>query len=199
MSTRYVYAGVLSSLFFIIIYGILDIFLLLSIIISIIVFIAFILIYKEKDVRKYDPKLMLNYSYQISKIYNLANDFGEGTLQKRLFKIVEIAEKILLLIESRSNKVEQAYNFFDYYLTITIKILLQYQIDIKNESNDIEKDTLKVEEHIKKIEIAFEKQLKNMNQIGKLNLEADIRVFEKTLKMDGFIDDMKDVENEDGK
>ena len=198
MSKRYIYSGIISSLCFCGIYLYFQFYLVISILISIVIFIAFVLIYREKDIRKYDPKLMMNYSYQVSRIYNLANAFSDSDLQKRALKITETAEKIFTLLENKPNKVEQGYNFFDYYLNITLKILMQYQTIKNNELVDNDKQLVKLAEHIKKIEIAFEKQLRNMHQDNMLDMESEIRVFEKTLKMDGFIDTMKDV-NLDGK
>ena len=55
MKKRYIYASLLSGLFFIILYVVLNFGLIISLLLTVGVYVGAIFFFKEKDVRKYDP------------------------------------------------------------------------------------------------------------------------------------------------
>ena len=53
---RYIYSAIVSSLFFIVCYGLLSINVILSIILTIAFYVGGIFLYKNKDIREYTPE-----------------------------------------------------------------------------------------------------------------------------------------------
>ncbi len=79
--------------------------------------------------------------------------------------------------------MEQVFDFFDYYLDITYKILLRYNMIAKSQ-NKTPNDKVfmnSTREFLRKISEAFSKQLANMKEARMLDIESEIRMFEKTV------------------
>ena len=183
---RYYYATVLSSLFFIIFYGILDYNLFIVLLLTFITFIGFIFFFKEKDVRVYDPKIIQTYYFGISKIANFQNRIDNEDLKEKIKQLTFLTEKILEKIKDRPHKVEQVYDFCDYYLNITYKILTQYtKITERTEASNKELGFRKKTPHYLDALIKlFNQQNKNMNEETMMDVNSSIKVFEKTMGLD---------------
>ena len=88
----------------------------------------------------------------------------------------------MVSLSQRPRKVEQIFSFFDYYLDIAYKILYKYNnISGNKEIKDSEKKYKEnTKDYLQKILDAFEKQSKNMQEAKMLDIDTEIKIFEKT-------------------
>ncbi len=182
MKKRYIYASLLSVLLFIILYVVLDFNVIISIILALVTYVGGIFFFKEKDVRKYDPNLIMHYCYLISKIDNYTNLIEDDKVDKDIKDISVKSEKIVNMLEHKPDKVTQVYDGFDYYLPFTIKILEQYVLlqSTEGHNNDDEKKFIKeINTTLDYIEKEIDKLLNNMNYTKMLDVNASIEVFKK--------------------
>lgn len=179
---RYIYAAILASIFFLIIYLLVKINIIISIFLTIAIYYGGILLFKEEDVREFNSENINNYYYLASKVQNEA----EKTKNKEIISICENIGKntdsILVSLSQRPRKVEQIFSFFDYYLDIAYKILYKYNNisgnkDIKESEKKYKENT---KDYLQKILDAFEKQSKNMQEAKMLDIDTEIKIFEKT-------------------
>ncbi|MBR4262153.1 MAG: 5-bromo-4-chloroindolyl phosphate hydrolysis family protein [Bacilli bacterium] len=180
VQTRYFRAAILASVFFIVIYLLVKFDLLISILLTVLIYIGGILLFKPKDIRQFSEEYVNGYYYLGSKIQNVANHSENDSIKESATKITEFTDKILNSLSQRPNKVEQAFDFFDYYLDIAYKIIYKYNYIYKKEDQTKEekkyiKDT---PTFLKDIETAFEKQYKNMQESRILDIDAEIKLFE---------------------
>ena len=179
---RYIYAAFLASIFFLIIYLLVKINIIISIFLTIAIYYGGILLFKEEDVREFNSENINNYYYLASKVQNEA----EKTKNKEIISICENIGKntdsILVSLSQRPRKVEQIFSFFDYYLDIAYKILYKYNnISGNNDIKDSEKKYKEnTKDYLQKILDAFEKQSKNMQEAKMLDIDTEIKIFEKT-------------------
>ena len=179
---RYIYAAFLASIFFLIIYLLVKINIIISIFLTIAIYYGGILLFKEEDVREFNSENINNYYYLASKVQNEA----EKTKNKEIISICENIGKntdsILVSLSQRPRKVEQIFSFFDYYLDIAYKILYKYNnISGNKEIKDSEKKYKEnTKDYLQKILDAFEKQSKNMQEAKMLDIDTEIKIFEKT-------------------
>lgn len=179
MKKRYIYASLLASLLFLILYVFLNFNVFISLLLTIFSYIGGIFFFKEKDIRTYDPKLLMHYCYLISKLANYTNKIEDSNINKNIKDITKEAEKIIVMLEQKPNKVTQVYDGFDFYLPLSIKVVDQY-IYLKN------KETLTKEENkfineinicLDNIEIEIKKLLENMNYTKMLDINSSIDLF----------------------
>ena len=180
MKKRYIYASLLSGLFFIILYVVLNFGLIISLLLTVGVYVGAIFFFKEKDVRKYDPNIIMHYCYLISKLVHYSEMTDDKVLSKNIKEITDEAERIIVMLEQKLNKVTQVYDSFDYFLPLTIKVVEEYQ-GLKN------KEKLTAEElkfmnnslkYLDNIELEFKKLLENMNYTKMLDINSSIEIFE---------------------
>ena len=126
--------------------------------------------------------LLVKINIITSKVQNEA----EKTKNKEIISICENIGKntdsILVSLSQRPRKVEQIFSFFDYYLDIAYKILYKYNnISGNKEIKDSEKKYKEnTKDYLQKILDAFEKQSKNMQEAKMLDIDTEIKIFEKT-------------------
>lgn len=178
---RYIYSGFVSALFFIVSYGVLDINIIISIILTILIYLGGIFLFKTKDIRTLNPKDIDNYYFWASKCANRASNIDNKEIKEIVEKITVYTDEIIVSLTQRPKKVEQVFDFFDYYLNITYKILYRYNL-LLSQKNITEKDKKFLEdtiEYLKNICSAFERQLSNMKEARMIDIESEIRMFEK--------------------
>lgn len=184
MKKRYIYSAYLASALFIILYIFLSFPFLITLPIIVITYIGGIFLFKEKDVRNYNPKLIMHYCYLISKIENYSNLIKDKKVQKNIKDISKKSEKIIVMLEQKPNKVTQVYDGFDFYLPQTIKILDQYvSLSEKETLTTTEKKfQAEINQTLDYIEIEIDKLLENMNYTKMLDINASIEMFQKANK-----------------
>ena len=177
---RYIYAGLCSSLFFIIIYGFLRINILISILLTVFIYIGGIFLFKKDDMREFNSESVNNYYYLASKVFNQANLTKDDNIINMVQEMSKLTDTILVSLSQRPKKVEQVFTFFDYYLDVSYKILYKYNYtkgkdDINSDDEKFLKNTAN---YIKEILEAFKKQNKNMQEAKVIDMETEIKVFE---------------------
>lgn len=180
---RYIYSGVTSALFFIVIYGIMDFNIFLSVILTACIYLGGIFLFKEKDIRTLDSESINNYYFWASRVANRA----ELTKDERIIALAEsitsTTDAIIVSLSQRPKKVEQVFSFFDYYLDIAYKMLYRYNI-LKDKENVSQKDQAFLESvptYLEKIAGEFTRQLSNMQESKMLDIENEIKIFESSL------------------
>ena len=180
---RYIYSAIVSSLFFIVCYGLLSINVILSIILTIAFYVGGIFLYKNKDIREYTPESVNYYYFQASRIANLANGIEDTKIRENVETITKFTDQILISLEQRPKKVEQVFDFFDYYMDITYKILYQYKnlVNKKERTSKEENFISSLPKYFDEIIKGFDNQLKNMQEARMVDVAAEINMFEHTV------------------
>lgn len=197
LQKRYIYSALLASLGFIILYLILDFSILLALIFTLVIYIAGIFLFKEKDVREYDPDDLNRYHFQTSKLMSYKDRIKNKEIGKIIEKISNISVKTLSALTQKPKKVTQVYNFYDYYMGLLLKLVEKYQyLESKKELSEVEKKFLNdTENYLKNIEIQFQKQLDNMYRTESIDVQREIKLFENICHIEGLDKETKEGEN----
>ena len=179
---RYIYAAFLASAFFLITYLLVKLPIFVAIILTAAIYYGGVLLFKKEDVREFNSENINNYYYLASKVQNESNRTENKEIIKTCEEIGKNTDSILVSLSQRPRKVEQIFSFFDYYLDIAYKILYKYN-SIKGKQDVNSKDKKYLENtpgYLQKILEAFEKQSKNMQEAKMLDIDTEIKIFEKT-------------------
>lgn len=198
MRKKYVFPVIIGGAFFAVPYLALNIPLLPSMLSAGVAYGAGWLIFRGKDnnskidlsVQNSEEALKIANDNNL-KLVNISSKLENEDLVKNIDEIVDISNKIIKAIKEKPEKMNNANNFLNYYLPVTIKILQRYD-EIENQKLETEQ-TIKfmksIQDMIKTIKEAFKKQLENMYHSDMIDTNAEIKVFESMLKADGFLDD----------
>lgn len=180
LQKRYLYSALLSATFFIVIYGLINFNIFISIFLTAVIYLGGIFLFKEKDIRVMDAENVNNYYFMASKCANIASSIEDEEIKEYVDKIAVYTDEILVSLTQRPKKIEQVFDFFDYYLDMTYKILQRYVLSLKHENKTKKDDKFltNTRDYIKKIVENFEKQLNNMKEARMLDIESEIRIFE---------------------
>lgn len=176
---RYIYSSFLAGLFFAIFYVFVDINIFISLLITFVIFLTGILIFKEKDVRVYDPNKEFDYCYQTSKLLNYSNYINDEKIKKLIKSISSSSESILNLIDSNKNKITQIYNFYDYYLDLALKMVTKY-MTVRDKDKEF---ASKVDDYLENIDDAYKKLLNSLKQNNSIDVDREIKMFERKLNI----------------
>lgn len=105
--------------------------------------------------------------------------------------IVAITDKILKDIENDPKDLRQARQFLNYYLDTTLKIVRRY-VELSRQSvlgADARETLAKAESSLETVRKAFEKQLAKLMEDDVMDLDTEIEVLERTIKMEGLGDE----------
>lgn len=190
---RYIYAGILGAFTFIILYLIINFNVIVSLLLATIMYLGGIFLYKEKDVREYNPDDINRYYFEASKISNYKNHIKDEEINKCITEIVDISSKILSALTQKPKKVTQVYNFFDNFMPFTNRLLNRYtSYKLKDNINDKEKlivdNTLNFLIQTKE---KFQTQLDNMYKVNQMDVKKEFELFKNVLNLD-------DLEDEEG-
>ena len=183
IQTRYLYSALLASIFFIFTFLLFRVNLILAILLTVVVYVGGIFLFKEKDIREFDSKSVNNYYFLASKVQNQANQTNDDGIIESVTEITKLLDEILVSLSQRPKKVEQTFDFFDYYLDVTYKILYKYNYINGHEEKDTKflKNTPK---YINSIVEEFKKLSKNMQESKLLDMQTEIKIFESTSGVD---------------
>lgn len=190
---RYIYAGILGAITFIILYLIINFNVIVSLFLATIMYLGGIFLYKEKDVREYNPDDINRYYFEASKISNYKNHIKDEEINKCITEIVDISSKILSALTQKPKKVTQVYNFFDNFMPFTNRLLNRYtSYKLKDNINDKEKlivdNTLNFLIQTKE---KFQTQLDNMYKVNQIDVKKEFELFKNVLNLE-------DLEDEEG-
>jgi len=125
---------------------------------------------------------------KLEQFESMVNRIESKTIQAKAMQIAALEHKILEDIESDPKDLKPARGFLTYYQDAAINIIQKYlQIMERGGSvSDIQASVAKVEPILETIRAAFEKQLSRLLENDVLDLDIEISVLEKTLKMEGL-------------
>lgn len=197
LQKRYIYSSGLASIGFIILYLILDFNILLALAITLVIYIAGVFIFKEKDVREYSPEDLNRYHFQTSKLMSYKDRIKNKEIGILIEKIGNISIKTLSALTQKPKKVTQVYNFYDYYMGLLLRLVEKYQyLEAKKELSDVEKKFINdTENYLRNIEIQFQKQLDNMYKTESIDVQREIKLFENICHIEGLDKETKEGEN----
>lgn len=183
---RFILSALVSGLSFIILYCILDFYLLMALLLSILIYIGGIFLFRGRDMRDYNPELISRYYFEMSKLNDYKEKIKDSTIKGRLAKIVNVCSKITKYLESKPNNATKIYNFLDYYLPFTTKIVTKYiEAEKKEEKTFVEnKLILKMSVYIKEVEHECDRLLEEIVKSKDKELDFEMKIFEKTSDLD---------------
>ena len=201
MKKGYIVSAIIGGTFFAIPYIGVGMGIIPSAVVGVVAFGAGNLIFKDSSKKEINSSYAKENIYdilkqakeQISELKRISLQIESGDLVNDIKEIINTSNKIIDTLSKKTEKLNQVYNFLNYYIPVTIKILTRYD-EIENQrltSNESKRFMESIEKTIKKIRKAFNEQLTNMYQAEMIDTDAEIKVFESMLKTDGFLDDMK--------
>lgn len=103
-------------------------------------------------------------------------------------QVAELERRIIEDIEADPKDLKPARGFLSYYQDAAVNILRKYQQIMERGASaaDVRASVAKVEPVLETIRAAFEKQLARLMENDVLDLDTEIAVLEKTLKMEGL-------------
>ena len=194
LQKRYIYSAILSGVFFIIVYALLDFPLLISLLLLVIVYIAGIFIFKSYDVRIYDASALARYQFEMSKLNDYKEKIKDKLIQEKIGKIVNHCQKITEHLGSSPKNATKIYNFLDYYLPFTDKIVTKYiEAEKKKEKTFVEnKLILKMSVYIREVEQECNKILTEIIKSKDKAFDYEMRIFERTSDFEDFDEEGSD-------
>ena len=193
---RYLLSALVSGLSFIVLYVMLDFYLWMSLLLTILIYIAGIFLFKSQDIRIYDREALAKYNFEMSKLNDYKEKIKDKTIKDKLAKIVNVSQKITKHLETRPRNATKIYNFLDYYLPFTTRIVTKYiEAESKKEKTFIEnKLILKMSVYIKEVAHECDRLLEEIVKSKDKELDFEMKVFEKTSDLDINEDELKGSE-----
>ena len=135
-------------------------------------------------------------------LHRLDDNIADPGVSADIVRLSQVSEKIFQAVRDDPDKLPQIRQFMNYYLPTTLKLLNTYDrmsgAGVSGENIDGTKE--KVEDMLKTIVRAFEKQLDALYGADALDISTDIQVMETLLAREGLTEpEMKaDPVQEDG-
>lgn len=139
---------------------------------------------KEEELRK-TVKEGLD---KVKEMRTISLTIKDKIVKQKVDDIFNIVEKIFDDFKKDPTDIKASRQFLSYYLDTAIKIIKKYiEISGQNINSEVVKSTLgRTEKLLDTIKSAFEKQLSHLMQNDILDLDAEVEVLDKTLKMEGL-------------
>ena len=208
MKNRYILSSVIGGAFFASSYLALNLGIIPSVAIAGISFAASALATKgsslddlgQKNLNAY--RILLEDSKKnVGKLKQIIPSIDNESIKNDVVEISKTSEKIINRLEKTPEKISQATNFLNYYLPITLKIMSKYE-EIENEnltSVEVKSFMKRISSLIGNIKNAFDTQLNNLYSTDMVDIDAEMKVFEKVLKTDGLLGEkIKTKEGDNG-
>lgn len=196
MKNRYILSGIIGSGFFAVPYLVLNLPLTASLGVGALAFGAMTLATKETDLDKLGKgnfaiykTLLIKSGQYVKELKRIAKLIGDNNIRNYVNDIASISEKITNRLSKTPEKINGATNFLNYYLPITLKILKKYE-EIENEnlsSREVKNFKERITNLLSDIKKAFDIQLNNLYTTDMVDIDAEMKVFEKVLKSDGLL------------
>ena len=151
---------------------------------------------EKKEPKKPEPstgnaeldKVIKDGNLAISEMKRLDDNIADPDVSAAIVRLSQVSEKIFQAVKDNPEKLPQIRKFMSYYLPTTLKLLNAYDrmsgAGVSGENIDGTKT--KVEEMLKTIVKAFEKQLDALYGSDALDISADIQVMETLLAREGL-------------
>ncbi len=180
LEKRFIYSSFLTGAFFIVVYAILDFPLWISLLISVLVYVAGIFIFKEKDIRTYDQKALAKYNFEMSKLNDYKERIKDKNIKEKIGKIVNHTQKICEHLQTQPRNATKIYNFLDYYLPFTDTIVTKYISAEKKEEKTFAENKLilKMTVYIREVEQETNKLLAEIIKSKDKAFDYEMKIFE---------------------
>ena len=194
---RFILSALVSGIAFILFYIVFDFYLLVSLLLSIVIYVGGVFLFRGKDMRLYDVQAISKYYFEMSKLNDYKEKIKDKNIRNKLAKIVNVSSKITKYLETKPNNATKIYNFLDYYLPFTTKIVTKYiEAESKDEKTFVEnKLILKMSVYIKEVEHECDRLLEEIVKSKDKELDFEMKIFEKTSDID--FDDEGREENDE--
>ena len=194
---RFILSALVSGIAFILFYIVFDFYLLVSLLLSIVIYVGGVFLFRGKDMRLYDVQAISKYYFEMSKLNDYKEKIKNKNIRNKLTKIVNVSSKITKYLETKPNNATKIYNFLDYYLPFTTKIVTKYiEAESKDEKTFVEnKLILKMSVYIKEVEHECDRLLEEIVKSKDKELDFEMKIFEKTSDID--FDDEGSEENDE--
>ena len=127
----------------------------------------------------------------LTSLRKAAKAITDKTAAAKVAEIAKLVERILDDIRKDPKDLKNARQFLGYYLDATIKIVERY-VELSAEGlkdQSVQASLRKVEGMLETIRAAFEKQLAMLLSDDVLDLDTELGLLEKTIRMEGLGDD----------
>jgi hypothetical protein len=123
---------------------------------------------------------------QVDAIAEIAGGLGKATVRTKVAALCRTADQILAELAQRPRKLGAARGFLNYYLDATERIVAGYaELGSRDSSSpEVQATLARAEEALDTVQAAFEQQLGNVLEDRVLDLEAEIELLEKTVRLD---------------
>ena len=172
---RFVYAVIPGAIVFIVLYGFLDFYLWISLLLSALAYCAGIFIFKGKDLRQYDPQALARYQFDLSRLNQYKEKIKDRQVRDRITSIVDVCQQLTTYLETKPANATTIYNSLDYYLTFAVQRIIEYmKVEKIKEKSFIENQLiLKMNVYLREIDQECNKLYKEVlhNKDKKINYE----------------------------
>lgn len=124
---------------------------------------------------------------RVSDLRDIGSRVTNPLVQFKVKQIADVADKILDDIRQDPADLKAARPFLNYYLDSTVKILERYaEISSKKViDREVALSLKRVEDLLDAIRLSFHKQLAKLQENDMLDLDTEMSVLERTIKLDG--------------
>ena len=183
---RFVYAVIPGAIVFVLLYGFLDFYWWISILLSALAYCAGIFLFKGKDLRLYDPQALARYQFDLSRLNQYKEQIKDKQISSRIEAIVDTCQNLTKYLETKPANATTIYNSLDYYLTFAVQRMVEYMKVEKIEDKSFVENQLmlKMNVYLKEIDQECSKLYKEVikNKDKKINYE--MRRFEMLSKFE---------------
>jgi hypothetical protein len=134
---------------------------------------------------------------RISRLESIADNLADAGLAARVKRVCGTAGLIVQKASRKPELIRDIRFFLDYYLPVLAKIIENFDslgvdqlsgVGVGAAPGSYAAETaLSVHSLVANVEVAFQKQLDALANDSLIDIEAEIRVFQRTLREDGFI------------
>lgn len=132
-------------------------------------------------------KMLAEAEKDLYEIRRASQSIFDRSVQRDAENLHKTGSRILAFLKENPERIRQARRFFLYYLDTAAKLLGRYR-DFQNtglHTEEIEEILERTKKALPMLNQAFEKQFTRLMEGELMDVEADIALLEKTLKMEG--------------
>lgn len=123
-----------------------------------------------------------------SSIENSFKKIEDESVKEQVKSLKATAEKIIAYLEEHPEKITQARQFIDYYQDTASSLLSKY-VELQNSQLGTQ-EVLRLKENtshaLEKLNFAFEMQFQRLMKNEMLDMDAEIRLLDQTIKMESI-------------
>jgi 5-bromo-4-chloroindolyl phosphate hydrolysis protein len=126
----------------------------------------------------------------VARIRTMSRRVSEPSVRQKAGRACDTAVKIVAELRRDPKHIQSARQFLGYYLETTERIVTRYvEISARHASGEgVQRTLARVEPALETIDEAFRRQHESLLHDEVLDLDAELSVLDKTVKMDGLLD-----------